>query len=247
MKGKGTYTLDDFFRVSKDVDLPGRQVRVRTLSEAEVQSRLQEATRASLRRKQELTRPDAEERLLMLAEHEALPLDELREALATFDREAALLDAQVRTHPDLVILPDEATEEERLEIEEQRQAAVTAWMATVEQAGVQAYQARQQRQEAPEAMRAELLQRRLLMEYNLAHHRTFEDWTLYYATWDGDKPYFKDAAATRLLPPAIRQTLLAAYNEVSGVDPWDMENFFGMGACTAPSVSSKPATRSKRT
>ena len=241
MKGKGEYVLDDFFRVQTTVVLPGnRQATVRTLSEPEVQSRDQQAALAALRRRRLLDQAEGEERLLLQEEIAQLPLAQVIDVLGIYRQNRMALELRVQSNPETIILPDEASPQEREQVLIQREAALKSWLEQITRQSTEAGETERARwREQDEAtVRAEMLQQRIEIEAQIAYGHCFENYTLYYGVQRGrGKRWFASPEETEQLASVGRNQLLAAYNEVSGVDPWDMQNFFGTDGSTAASVS----------
>lgn len=224
------YTLDDFFRVSTEVVLPNKKVIiVRTLSDGEVQARERFCTQALARKARELKDPNTDAYQEVIAPYLATDdKDSLLVSLLGLKRGEFASTRRDQTRPEIIIIPDDATPEEKAEALERREKALETWeqeVITGTQVDLAAYEKRTAAWDVS-AVRKEVIASMIATQGRLAYLNELEARTLLYACYLDGKPFFKTREQVDMITTEVKQAIVSAYQDVFGVDPWALEDFF---------------------
>ena len=237
MRSKGRYTLDEFWRVKMDVGLPGKTVQVRSLGDWEVQERARRAVWARITAKKELE--DSENVMRQGFEQEIAESnkDDLIAVLCMFRYKEAYENEYRKTEPRIVVIPDKATDAEMEEAMADREQAIKDWEEkNTKAANLQVEQYRENREKASlKDLQKEMLKVRIKAQGELAFNRTAEDYTLLFCAYYKGQPLFASIEEAQNCNVLIKQKILAAHDEVGGIDVSDMENFSVTDCSTEPS------------
>lgn len=230
------------------------KVTIRVLSDLDVQRRDEYALLHMARRRRELDDTSSEAYELFLSQIQTEPEDQLR-ALLLREKEWQLRrEASLLFQPSLIPFPDDATDDEKMEVVNQRE------METVEIAKkIEEYVAApltKYKDEIAEYSRERLIDDSKISQVNaqirLYHYRAFQDYTVYASTYDDDnctRKRFKSPDEVAELHPDIRFGLISFYfNKVDTVQPIDLKRFLSMDDSTASlPVSSSPDGKAEKT
>lgn len=224
------FTLDDFYRVCTEVALPNKKtVTVRTLSDGETQLRERACTQALAKKTRELKDQKSDVYAEVISPYLATDdRDSLLQSLTSLKRGEFLSVRRETSRPEIVVIPDGATPEEQAEALERREKAYEAWEQEA-QAGVDADVAallKRAEKWSVEDIRKELVASMIVTQGRIAYLDELEARTLQYACYMNGKPMFKSREDVDKITVEVKRVLLEAYQEVYGVDPWALEDFF---------------------
>jgi hypothetical protein len=225
-------TLDDFFRVTIEFVLPNKRIiNVRTLSDYEVQARSKAASIAARNRALELGDSNSVGYKETIERYHTNTREDNLDSLRILKQSEFLVLRRESSRPEIVVLPDDATIQERAEVEERRIEAEKAWLQEVEQGAlldVEAY-LKMLLEKDDQYITSEVVAAIIDAQSRTAYYKEYEDQTVLYSCEANGKRLFKSIDDVRKLGSAVKQNILEAYNTVSGVDPWHIEDFFETG------------------
>ena len=224
MGKKGKYTLDDFFRVTTEVQLPGRVVKVRALTDAESNIRKTYALEKSREAKRSL---DIEEINKEISE---MSREDIIDSIVMIEGMLALQRLYAETEPEIVIIPDDASLNERIDVADRRDEALSEWEKSIQE---RAEATREKIKKEVSKLKLDALSERisaLVVEAKTrdAFTAAYEDMSICMSS-----DIVSKVEDVQKLNSQVRGALIAAINDVSGVDIWDMENFFGTDSSRA--------------
>lgn len=114
-------TLDRLFRATKQVDIAGRTLTVRALTDVERNFAFRSANLARARLARKLDVPDSDEALAQFGNVEELSDQDLRQVIHIYQQREAVREAQNRIKLVFVPFPDDATPEETDAVIKQRE------------------------------------------------------------------------------------------------------------------------------
>jgi len=235
MRSKGRYTLDEFWRVKMDLELPGKTIQVRSLGDWEVQERARQVVLARITAKKEME--EGSMRQAIEDEIADSNKEDMIAVLCLFRFKEARENEYQKTHPRIVIIPDKATDAEMEEAIADREQAIKDWEeknVKAAEAQVEAYRKSLEKYSL-ENLRKETLKARIKAQGELAAYRTAEDYTIFFCAQYQGKPFFVSVEDAKNCNAQIKQEILDAHDKVGGVDIHDMENFFVTDSSTEPS------------
>jgi len=226
------YTLDDFFRVRTEVKLPnGKVMTVRTLSDAETQSRERACAWAMHRRVTAMRDEKSQAYEELLAPYLSANREGLLNSLTSLKRSDFYTARREASRPQVIVLPDGPTPEERVQVEQERAQAMETWEREVlagADLDVQSFLLGAQKW-TDEQIRQAVIESMIAAQGRLAYLDELEATTLFYACEVNGRRFFKQREDVDRLPPDIHRALVDAYRDVYGVDAWTMEDFFETG------------------
>jgi len=215
-------TVDRLFRVSKDIELLGHKLKVRALSDLEMQLRHREAMRASVVVERALRDPDSTESLVNLAPLEQSAPDDLKSILVIYHQRETQIKAAREIPLDYLPFPDEATEEEQREVLARRETHAKLIQdkrkASVEQE-VESYR-KSLEDKSVEWLLAQAKGKTIMANASASFAEEFALHTIYTTleTPEG-KRYFDSLDEVRLVPASVRNLILTTFSEVNDLDP----------------------------
>ena len=211
--------LDDLFRVVDDFTLPGgRVVAIRVLSDSELKIRDDEASRVSAAVAREFANVKSKtyKSVVLPLEQEADD-DTVRSLLVSIRATEHHLEAVAMFPLDVIPLPDDASKEEIVEVEDARENDVKL----VEEARTEHTKKRVEAyRESLEELDREALIKRLRpamsVPYSMAaRQQAFVDWTIHLST---EKVF--SIGDIEQMNPKVKDALYVKYREVDDVDPF---------------------------
>ena len=215
--------LDDFLRVSKDVDLPnGEIVTVRVLSDLELNARRDYALSESIRITEQLKNPDSELYKTKIAPLVDAGAQSLIDVLAEARRMELAREAMDVYRMDFFPYPENATEQEQVDAR-MKQAEHEKEVRTLRTEyiikGEAAYRLRME--ELPFEALVKETQSRAVQVYSSS---VANDAEIYYTVWCatevGSHKKWHAPEEIKQLPAKVINFLYAAYREVDASDPW---------------------------
>lgn len=225
--------LDDLFRVVAEVELYGKPLFLRVLSDFDLQARDEASLLASAEARLQMLQPDTKLHRAHLAWLQSATVEQLRNVILGAETASLVRASFLEVPPQLYPFPDEATEEEKAEIIGKRKAEedrVAEARKEFVKKGLEAAQKRLDEEGSPEKLLAQARERQLETQSRAEAMAAFDRYTLFASTFK-DKEcrerYFASPEAVADLAPAARQTLLRHYYEdVDRVSAQDLQYFF---------------------
>ena len=235
-------TVDRLFRCVKEVELAGRKLTVRALSDIEMQMRYRAALLEKMRVVQALKNKDSDEYKLVYLPLEEATDDQLRATLFSLKRRDFVREAEEEIVAPYIPFPDNATKEEEVEVLENRDKALkdanTARVESVK-AKLEAY-----RELLKNSERDKLLPQAQKIVVDNYSEGEFQDEFLnqtLFLCMDGQLT-LEDV---RNLSTQAKSRLMQAFVEVNDLDPLAYHGGFAMASLTDSShLSATEATPS---
>lgn len=210
--------LDDLFRTTKDVELPGgRTISVRVLSDPEIRVRDNQSQRAYQQVARAFRNKESEEYIQNVAPLEDAEDESLRALLVAMHAVTVRHEAVREIRPTVIPEPEGAMPDELLDVEDRRAAedkrVYEERVAHVE-ARLNTYR------DSLAELGSEVLLERAKSQISVpfasdAADEEFACWTIHLAT---DKEL--DVEDVRGMNPKVKEILMAAYLEVDRIDPF---------------------------
>jgi len=220
----GTF-LDDLCRVAKAVELPnGKRLRIRALSDTEQRERDLEALRVSAVFQKALRNEDSREyQAILLPFAESTP-EEKRNALTAYRMLSAVREAAQNIRPRFIPFPDNASEDERRDVLNQRLEQMTK-ITEQRRAETERLVEETKRQVADlngDGLSALLRKHAISASADGLYTDEFVNQTIYLAseTEDGSARFYASPQVVRSLHAKVRNKLFDEYLEVDAVDPF---------------------------
>ena len=228
MKARGQYTLDDFFRVTTEIKVPGKTLIVRTLSDAEMQARQHYALEANRKAQKLYSNHDCEEYLALLEPLKIFNDDELVTLVLSLKTREFDQERRRRLDLPVIITPDDASDAERIQTMEARENALKEYEEKIAKGVTSDIEAFKKYLEGKshDELFAAAAEEYVKSEVQNSFFKAFECAWIYYATFYKNHRFFRSPEDTAKLDVRIKDILFAACQDVYGVDIWDMQNFF---------------------
>lgn len=235
---KGSLSMDAMYRVRTELTMPdGSVMIVRTLSEAEVQTKNRMALDASRRRADDLRDPQSAAHKELIAPLRGLSVSAARTILSSLKQTALRRDAVGEIPYEFIPIPDGASLEEKQEVlarreksEEKTRERREQWVAS----RLKEYQAKIEKLEHDAVLR-ELEAQTILAYAYQSYFDTLQYATLYLACRHEDgRRWFSSLEQVSEMGSAVLDRVFAAYREVDGVDPWELEKNALTDSSTGP-------------
>lgn len=233
--GNDGITLDRLFRAVKVVDMPdGKQIRVRALSDMEVQERNRFALAARYVAEKRLANHDSIEYQATLLPLEDATPDVLRATLLSY-QQFDLSNKAAEQHPYRYIPePDKATDEEKLDTlrqREEQEKTVEANRAVYIKAEIEKYTALLTEKEEG-FLRRECTKRTAEFFGREAFSEAYANYEIWMSVEGVDgKRYFSTQAEVSSVPTSVKGKLYGEIREVNSLDPLA---FAGKSATDSP-------------
>lgn len=216
-------TVDRLMQVRKEVPLGERHVLVQALSSADLRSQNMAASLAGLRMKQALADPDGDTyQALISASLVFATRDQLAEWCLGFKLSELQRQAYERHEVKFIPFPDDATEQERMDVLAQREQALEQLVterAKFVKDGLEAYRLELEPLDQA-ALEKVYVTQRISDLINGAWRTARENTELLLSVRSLDgQPYFSSLAEVERLPESARQYLLAEARSVNDIDP----------------------------
>jgi len=224
---KGSLSMDAMYRVRTTVTMPdGAVMVVRTLSEAEVQTKNRMALDASRQRADRLRDPQSDEHKELIAPLHWLNANAARAILVSLKQTELRREAVSQIPYEFIPIPDGASLEEKREIlsrreksEEETRTKREKWVS----ARLSEYQSKIEQLDH-ETLLLELESQTILAYAYQAYFDTLQYATLYLACRrDDGSRWFSSLEQVQEMGVAVLDKIFAAYREVDSVDPWELE------------------------
>jgi hypothetical protein len=229
-----------------EVKVMGRSIWLRAMSELDLQARDEYALLALANRRKELEDPESRANAMYLSWMPAATDEQLRNIILSACQSDLARQAALEIQPRLIPIPDDATEDEKVDILRQRDAEMERVIADRRkfiEDGVRAKQAEIETIDR-EGLLALARQKQIELQSRLESIRAFESYTIY-ATC-----FLDEGCQTRLvnspeqageLPPDARTSLIVSYAELDRISQMDLKYFL---LTDGSQDSSKPETDS---
>lgn len=224
----GGATIDDLFRVTFTESFNGVELTFRALSETDIQARDEYALLARARKRKSLRDPDSDDHLRYLEWLEGADDDSLKQALVGRERAELFRRALLDIQEQLIPMPDDADEQEKLETLAARDAEekrVSTARATFVEEGTKKYEAVIS-DLAHDALYQKARSAVFDTQTAVAYQRAFNRYTLYAVTFEDaycQSRYFKSPEAVgELTLDKQAQMLNRYYQELGRIQERDL-------------------------
>lgn len=217
-------TLDRLFRVSKEVELPGNiKVKVRALSDAELQTRNRSALRARFEAEKRLKDPESTEYIITLLPLEDADADAYRATLLAYRRSEVAGEAERELPLVYVPFPDNADDAERVVVlgqREESEKAIRQKRAELAEKWLANY-AKTLTDMDEEALRKQCRQKTAEFFGRTEFFNEFMAHTIYLCTetLDGQR-YFASVEEAKGVPLVVTNRIAEIVAEVNDLDPF---------------------------
>lgn len=226
------YDLDDFFRVTTKLELPGgKTLYLRALSDWETRQRTEAALVASTKRRRELRDSESVAHATYIEPIEFGIEEDLRNTIAVLESRNVATDVVDEMPVPYIPFPDDASLEERQDVVEKREQAEK----NTEKDRKKAIKARVKKIEKHLAKKkkAYLVGRCKTAQINaqalVAYVEEFNRQGVFYSCFKDEnraERFFESPEETSNLPPLIYDKLLAEYATIDRAQVQDLETFF---------------------
>lgn len=246
--GQTAVFLDDLFRVVAEVNVRGRILWIRALSDFDIQARDQFALLKSAQKRKRLRDPNSNDYVATLEWLETAPDEELRSSLILMKSSELTRNSVMDIRVKIIAMPDKPTEEERLDIIDKREKE--AERVNSERLAYIKARLDEYKESLKDLAHDDLLKRtrenQTLFSIQAESIRSYESYTIY-AGYFTDREclhhYLESPDDSTKLASNIRAQLVNLYyKEMDRVSQLDLQYFLSTGGSTA---SSKPSTVSE--
>ena len=210
------FSVDRLFRSVKEIELVGRKIKVRALSDVERQGRYRQALLARVSALEALKKPDTDEYRIVYSPLEEASDEELRATLFAFKRRELVLEADEKIQPEYLPFPDNADRSEEGEVLQKRkeqEQVIQNKRADYIKEKLEAYEA-----VLKETARDKLLtEARKVVSENVAEN-AFQDEYMHQTLWMALDGQFT-LEEVKGMSVQAKAALMQAFSEVNDLDP----------------------------
>jgi len=249
-----TARLDDLFRVVMDVEVLGRKMYVRALSDFDVQARDEYALRASARARRSLSDSTSEDAQARLGWLDTATDEQLQKAVGylieAVDQPELTRQVIRDIEPRMIPFPDGADDDEKADVLKQREDEIKRVekerLAFIEQ-GLKERKAKTATM-TREQMIAFARQKQIELQARLESVRAFDSYTIYASCFLDENCHIRFCATPEIagdLQIEVRSLMVGKYLEVDSVNPLELKYFLSTGASrdgSKPANGSAPAS-----
>lgn len=218
----GSVTLNRLFQATKEIEVAGRKLLVRAISDPEANQRHRTSILSRMSAEEKLDNPQSDEYRALIDGLKDAPRDYLVTVVTNYERgeiEAAVIQ---EVQPEYLPFPDNASADEEAAVlrrrKEQEETILNRRITAIERKTKALRDAVEALDDATLLKRAQVASRKSYL--SVVYQETFLFYTLMVCVRCEDgKPYFKSMDEAGDLPQAVRVRLMGEVSEVNALDP----------------------------